>query len=172
MRPAPGFPMALVAVLAVALLARPVRSDEDAPPPIPYGTQETIRLNAIVDAAPFMAGSEDRVVTLKQERLRTCAQILAHRFEAFTIGREQSFVGLTESVAAMKSAWLALCASEEQKMPMLEFALQLAEQREKSSQAMFDQGRLSAIENLAARGERLSAEIEMIECQRAMNARK
>ena len=55
---------------------------------------------------------------------------------------------------------------------MLEFALQIAEHREQAAQGLFEQGRLPALENLAARRNRLSAEIEMIECQRAMNGPK
>ena len=153
---------------AAMLMAARVQSGDAQPPPVPYGTQETLKLRALVDAAPFMTRSEDRVVTLKQERLRACADALAYQFEAFAVGRDQSFAALMEPLAQVKTSWLALSTADAQRMPMLEYILQIAEQREKASQARFDQGRLTAIENLAAKRDRLTAEIEMIECQRAM----
>lgn len=159
---------ALVGLITLIALATQAKTTaDDAPPPIPYGTQEMLKLNAIVNAAPFMAASTDRVVALKQERLRNCVKGLEYRFGSYAAGIDQSLVTLADVVHETKTSWLALCSKDEQKMPILEFVLQLAEDREKSSQALFEQGRLSAMELLAAKRNRMTAEIEMIECQRA-----
>lgn len=152
------------------LITGSTHAANDEPPPIPYGTLEVVKLNAIVDAAPFMAASTDRVVTLKQERLRACQQIVVYAFEQITAGRTNRLGTLVEPMRELSAAWMSLCTTSEQKMPMLEFALQTAEQREKMTQAMFDAGQASAAEALAAKRDRLTAEIEMIECQRAISS--
>ncbi len=154
-----------------AVLTAYAQTANDEPPRIPYGTQETLKLNAIVEAAPFMATSTDRVVTLKQERLRASQQIVVWAFERITSGRANQLSDLAEPMKELTAAWVSLCKTGEEKMPMLEFALQTAEQREKWSQASFEAGRLSSTDNLAAKRDRISAEIEMIECQRAMSTR-
>lgn len=153
---------------ALTLLASVARSGDEAPPPVPYGTQQTIKLKAVVDAAPFMAKDEDDVKTLMQERLRISVSLFETQAERIDLGRAP-LDALAAPMADVKLAWTALCATDEQKMPILKYALQLAEHREKVSEAMHSAGQSSNDEALKARRDRLTAEIELAQCQRNSN---
>lgn len=153
---------------ALTLLAGTSRAGDEAPLPIPYGTQQSFKLKALVDAAPFMAKDDDDVKTLMQERLRVCVSLFETQAERIDLGRVQ-LDALAEPMAEVKLAWIALCVSEEQKMPILKYALQLADHREKVAEAMQSAGQGSSVEALKAKRDRLGAEIELAQCQRNSN---
>lgn len=154
---------------AAMLMGARVRSADDAPPPVPYGTQQSMKLTALLDAAPFMAATEDDVQNLLQQRLRVCATIFQTQAERVDLGRASAEV-LAEPMANVKQAWLAMSPQPEVQMPILKFALQLAEHREQVAAAMSDAGNISTLELLSAKRDRLTAEIELAQCQRALSS--
>ncbi len=158
----------LASVAAIAVFVSHARSGDDAPPPVPYGTQQTIKLKALVDAAPFMAKGGDELRGLLQERLRVCVEIFENAAERVDLGRANTD-SISGPIADVKDAWAALCTSDDQRMPILKYVLQLAEHREESIEALHSTGQSSSTELLSAKRDRLSAEIELAHCQRSGN---
>jgi hypothetical protein len=127
-----------------------------------------MKLKALVEAAPFMAAGEDEVHTLMQERLRVSVSIFESQAERVDLGRLQ-MDALAEPIGEVKLAWIALSATPDHQMPILKFVLQLAEHREKAMEALTTTGQVATLERLEAKRDRLTAEIELAQCQRAMS---
>lgn len=152
---------------AATLIAGRAESGNDQPPPVPYGTQQAMKLRSLIDAAPFMAASQDEVHKLMQERLRVCASLFEAQAERVDLGRA-SVETLSAPLADLKKAWLDLTKTPEQQMPLLKFLLQLAAHREQAAEALA--GQTSSVDSLQAKHDRLTAEIELAECQRTLGS--
>jgi hypothetical protein len=154
---------------AATLIAGRAESGNDQPPPVPYGTQQAMKLRSLIESAPFMAASEDEVQKLMKERLRVCVSLFEAQAERVDLGRVP-LEALAQPLADVKHAWLSLSKGPEQQMPILKFLLQMAEHREKAAEALARQ--TNFFESIQAKHDRLTAEIELAQCQRTLSSER